>query len=755
MGGRADLLTILITGTNGKTTITHLIKHICRRAGLPIYSNIHWEDDREERADRYFELLDRCRAEGQAGIFILEVDEGDFAYFAERIRPEFAVVANLSRNQLYLYGELSGLVAGIKQGLEAVPDCRLICCADDPLVAALAREVSHPERVFYYGLDEHSGPVDSSQTAHYFIESPHCTFCTTLLDYRAISFSNYGEYHCPSCGFKRPERQLEFKMLGSDGFRDFYAMTFPDGEELKVGLLLPTLMNAYNAAAAALVTTLCGLSAAQVRTGLEQCIPARGRFERLISGGQEICLLRGENPEAVNASLAWALSQPDFGALILSLDDPEKNHAGDISWLWDVLFEKLPFAGPIGCTGSRAYDLALRLQYAGVDPERLHIAELSPTAQAELTVLAELKAKCQPRSVYWLCDKTAAHRLRPAIMSQSESLIDQLRAALAQGEEAETVIYSLKVDSLQRRLTASEAVRQEWAQQPESALSVDDRLALQSLHATEETAAASEAAGLSLRLAYLYPEELNLYGDRGNVLCLVERARLRGIEVKVQPIGRGQPFDPLAYDLVFMGGGQDSDQDAVYGDFVSKAEAIRQAVEDAVVFLCICGAYQLMGRNYLTAQGKKIQGLGILDLETRALGRRMVGDLVFRRQGEPSAAGLDPAHDGRYLLGFENHGGETFLGPEAQVLGQVLRGFGNNSTDEGEGCRCHNLFGTYAHGAFLPRNPEMADELLELALAHRYPGEKIVLEPLSEDYAIACRQAVFERLGLSSPEASI
>ncbi|MDO5734314.1 MAG: MurT ligase domain-containing protein [Eubacteriales bacterium] len=805
---KQNVLTVLITGTNGKTTIAHLLKHIFRQAGVPIYSNIHWEDDREERAESFFETVAESRKQAEPAVFILEVDEGDFAYFAQKLKPEMAIVANLSRNQLYLYGELNGIVTGLKEGLAAAPDCELICCADDPLVAGLAKAVDKPERVFYYGLAEHeAGPNYSADDEHFFMESPHCSFCGALLDYDGLSFSNYGNYSCPDCDFSRPKRDLEFKELGGTFRESLYSFRFASGlsaepksgskssleaqehaaelrakgsaqgldeelsagasedfEELKIALHLPALLNAYNAAAAALLARRVGLSAGQIRQGLERCLPPRGRFERFIYEGQEICLLRGENPEALNTTLAWALNQADCGALLLALDDPEKNHAGDISWLWDVLFEKLPYTKLIGLAGTRAHDLALRLLYAGVEAERIQLIagqgqgqalaeqkfigelEEAELSAAEIELLLKLMREASPKTVYFLADKTAAHRLRPELLKIARSEIDLIREDLtyqeAYGDENKIAelssYYGFKRDLASPKLSGRRV---------EAKLSAADSIGLDSLQ-VEATRARPELK-YSLNLAYLYPQELNLYGDRGNVLCLKERARYHGIDLKVSCIGRGDRFDPEAYEIVFMGGGQDSDQDSVYADFVEKAADIRAAVESGVVFLCICGAYQLMGKNYITAAGREIEGLGILDLETRGLGRRMVGDLVFRPPGKgrgKSAAEL--------LLGYENHGGETFLGPAARAMGQVIRGFGNNSCDEGEGCVYKNLFGTYAHGAFLPRNPEMADHLLKLAWAKAYPGQNFPPAQLELDDSIAltCRAEVFRRLKIDLDE---
>ncbi len=214
-----------------------------------------------------------------------------------------------------------------------------------------------------------------------------------------------------------------------------------------------------------------------------------------------------------------------------------------------------------------------------------------------------------------------------------------------------------------------------------------------------------------LRLAYLYPDYLNLYGDRGNIICLRKRAIWHHFDFEVERVSLGDKFEPENFDLVFMGGGQDSDQSLIYDDLIrQKGDILRRAIEDGMVMLCICGGYQLMGHRYVDHQGHELKGLGIIDVETIAKPGRMVGDLIFQ---------TDLPINNRVLLGFENHGGRTYLGKAAKPFGRVLAGYGNNGEDQSEGVYYKNLFGTYAHGSFLPRNPDMADYLLKLAVERK------------------------------------
>jgi len=226
----------------------------------------------------------------------------------------------------------------------------------------------------------------------------------------------------------------------------------------------------------------------------------------------------------------------------------------------------------------------------------------------------------------------------------------------------------------------------------------------------------------TLRLGHLYPDLMNLYGDRGNVIALERRCRWRGIRLEIVPLGLGDELDPEAFDLLFMGGGQDREQRAIFRDLHKrKGDALREAVRRGVVVLAICGAFQLLGHYYRTHQGDTIPGLGIFDAWTEAGPRRMIGNVVARM----AIADLNFT-----LVGFENHSGRTYLGPGCRPLARVLAGYGNNGEDGTEGAVYENAVGTYLHGSLLPKNPQLADYLLGKALSRRYPGAR--LSPLDD-----------------------
>ena len=229
---------------------------------------------------------------------------------------------------------------------------------------------------------------------------------------------------------------------------------------------------------------------------------------------------------------------------------------------------------------------------------------------------------------------------------------------------------------------------------------------------------------MELRVLSLYPEQMNIYADRGNIVFLQRRCEWRGIGFQHYGAGPGEHVDPAGHDLFYVGGGQDRDQRMVAADMVaSKREDLAAAVESGAVVLAVCGGYQLLGHSYQLG-AEKLPGLGLVDLETvREEGPRLIGNIAIE---------VDLGPGPRVLAGFENHGGRTYLGPGVPALGKVLSGHGNNGSDGLEGVRRHNLIGTYLHGPLLPKNAWLADHLITLALARRY-GTRPELEPLPDD----------------------
>ena len=242
---------------------------------------------------------------------------------------------------------------------------------------------------------------------------------------------------------------------------------------------------------------------------------------------------------------------------------------------------------------------------------------------------------------------------------------------------------------------------------------------------------------MELKICHMYPDVLNLYGDGGNVICMRQRLQWRGIEASVTrlPIGANLPLS--GFDLVFIGGGQDFEQQVLLEDLHrGKDREIKAAIEDGLPFLTICGAYQMLGSYYETYDGQRCDFIGALDLYTVGAVQRMIGNYKF--QCEESAGGS-------IVVGFENHSGKTWLGSGVEPLGKVLSGFGNNGKDGTEGAHYKNVFGTYSHGPLLPKNPAFCDHLLQTALERKYG--KAELMPLDDRAELLAHDEMCRRLG--------
>jgi len=211
-------------------------------------------------------------------------------------------------------------------------------------------------------------------------------------------------------------------------------------------------------------------------------------------------------------------------------------------------------------------------------------------------------------------------------------------------------------------------------------------------------------------IAHMYPDLMNLYGDRGNLICLQKRLEWLEQECEITKCFLGDELDLARTDMFFMGGGSDREQELVFQDLRKRSEHLWQAVQDGLPALCICGAYQLLGEFYKAADGTIMPGLAFFQLHTVAEPGRLIGNILIE---------ADIAGSRTSLVGFENHGGRTYLNdPELKPLGKVLSGFGNNGKDKTEGLLFRNLVGSYLHGPLLPKNPALADFFIQ-AMAQR------------------------------------
>jgi len=239
---------------------------------------------------------------------------------------------------------------------------------------------------------------------------------------------------------------------------------------------------------------------------------------------------------------------------------------------------------------------------------------------------------------------------------------------------------------------------------------------------------------MEIRIAHLYPGLMNIYADRGNIICLVRQCEWRGIGVTVDEFGLGEAPAWDEYDFFYLGGGQDREQSLVNRDLAAKGAGLVEAVEGGAVLLSVCGGYQLLGEYYRTATGENMTGVGLFKAHTVAGEKRCIGNVVI----ESDIGGRRLT-----LAGFENHSGKTYLDAGQTPFGRIVSGYGNNAEDGTEGIIYRNAIGTYLHGPLLPKNAELTDFLLEQCLRHRQ-GAEVEVPPLEHRLEAEALQAALK-----------
>ena len=236
--------------------------------------------------------------------------------------------------------------------------------------------------------------------------------------------------------------------------------------------------------------------------------------------------------------------------------------------------------------------------------------------------------------------------------------------------------------------------------------------------------------GKIITILNLYSNDMNIYGDSGNVLCIKRRLQWYGYEPRVIEYNQGDNF-PEDVDIIIGGGGQDSGQEKIKADLIKIGPKLKKLADDNVSMLMICGLYQLFGKFFKTSDGEIIEGIGLLDIETFGKSERLIGNIV--------------THSEQFgdIIGYENHSGQTFLGHQVQAFGRVRIGAGNNTSDISEGARYKNVIGSYMHGSMLPKNPAVADYLIEQAVMRKYGQFKV--KGLDNTYTEMARKIAAKR----------
>ncbi|HEU5367685.1 MAG TPA: hypothetical protein VFU69_04445 [Ktedonobacterales bacterium] len=249
----------------------------------------------------------------------------------------------------------------------------------------------------------------------------------------------------------------------------------------------------------------------------------------------------------------------------------------------------------------------------------------------------------------------------------------------------------------------------------------------------------TELKNMTLRICHLYPTLLSVAGDRGNLFSIQRRCDWRGIKTEVREVEVGEMVDFSQYDLILSHGGADREMQLASRDIAQKGQALRDAVEAGTAFLAVCAAYQLLGHEYKPFVGEPLPGIGLLDLRTEGSSERFMTHLAME---------CDFTGQKQVMVGFENHSGRTYLGPNAQPMGKVVAGWGNNGKDGYEGAMYKHVYGTYLHGPVLPKNPWFTDYLIKIGLEHRYGGP--IDLPALDDQAEQAAHAVAVKLAMQN-----
>ena len=708
--GKLERGSVVVVGTNGKTTVTNLLADVLECAGMSVVCNRTGANLDSGIATS---LLHAQRADW--GVF--ESDELWLAKVLPQLRANYVVLLNLFRDQLDRCGEIDRIQDSIVGALASSPETVLVYNADDPLCAYIAEQAAQaPGREqtpsVAFGVRESMGLAQNTVT-----DATMCQRCSTMFTYEFRQYGQLGEYVCPNCGFSRPaldfaaenvsllSDRLSFEVVCATGAAGAAGAAGASAAEAPVPVhaAFNGAYMVYNLLAVAVGAELVGCSAEAIQQAIDAFNPQNGRLESFDIAGRNVLLNLAKNPTGFNQNLKIVAQDANPKVVAFFINDKEAD-GRDVSWLWDIDFEELAHSGQmqVFAGGIRGRDMQVRLKYAVIDAQVVESAE---------DLLARMKKISTTHNAYLIANYTSLPLVKSA-----------LEAAAAAGATETT------------EAAATEAA--DTAPSPVVAPDADN------LGGTDTNDA---DAGLTspIVIAHLFPDLLNLYGDGGNVRVLEQRLRWRGIPVEVVRVQHGDTIDLAGVDLVMMGGSPDREQRLASADVVAMRDDLHTYVEHDGPLLAICGSYQMLGHEWLL-DGQTVEGLGLIDMTTRRPGTS--ADRLTNNIALSSPLATHP------VIGYENHAGRTYLGEGVEPFGQVTSsgGCGNNEETHADGVRYKNLIGTYLHGPLLAKNPEIADHLLTQALERhaRRTGEAVSpLAPLDDTAELSANAAMAAKLG--------
>ena len=672
---------IAVSATNGKTMTNNCIGYTLKTAGYKVVSNV---EGNNMETGILSTILKNCTLTGKikADYLVFEVDESYIPVVFKDFRLDTLVILNFFRDQLDRNGEVESLILRINKFLKTY-NGNLVLNNDDPNVARLGQANPSNQNVYYFSVDKYQFATEEIKEAG---EGKFCPFCKTRLKYEYYQYSHVGKFKCPNCNFGDNEI---YKLATNVDLKN---RCFDiDGNTYKINGNSIYLI--YNYTAVYSVCSLYNISNDVVKKSFSTFALNNGRLEEIKINGVPTIINLAKNPTGSNVSLR-ILNEDDSEKDLLFVLNDNIADGFDVSWIWDINFNNLNNVSRIVTSGTRAYDIAIRIKTSGFPVEKIE-----PYLNLEDAIKALYRTSVKK---YVIANYTSLQPTRHELKKFDEICQNNLE--------------NVCNDNISSDLNVSE-----MSQQKNDKTNSDN----------------SDC----LKILYLYPDMLELYGDYGNIQVLKYRIESRGYKAIIDrySIGDAAPnFND--YDIVFAGGGADNEQSILANDLIKYKDNIKEAVNNGVFFLLICGAYQLFGKYYKGVEGNIIPGLEVFDYYTVAnpdRKKRCIGNIVID-------ANLSSSNDiiKTKVIGFENHGGQTF--DISASFGNVLFGNGNKFGDSEEGFFQNNVIATYLHGPLLSKNPELCDYIIKYCLDRRY-NENVILEPLNDEFENLCREQLLKR----------
>ena len=706
---------IAVSATNGKTMTNNCIGYTLKTAGNKVVSNV---EGNNMETGILSTILKNCTLTGKikADYLVFEVDESYIPVVFKDFRLDTLVILNFFRDQLDRNGEVESLILRINEFLKTY-NGNLILNNDDPNVSRLGQANPNNKNIYYFSVDKYQFATEHIKEAG---EGKFCPFCKTRLEYEYYQYSHVGKFKCPNCNFG------DNKIYKLATNVDLKNRCFDiDGNTYKINGNSIYLI--YNYTAVYSVCSLYDISNDVVKNAFSTFALNNGRLEEIKINDVPTIINLAKNPTGSNVSLR-ILNEDDSEKELLFVLNDNIADGFDVSWIWDINFNNLNNVTRIITSGTRAYDIAIRIKTSGFPAEKIE-----PYLNLEDAVKSLYKTNVKK---YVIANYTSLQPTRHELkrfdeMSKNNDVTNVKTSDISKKEAIKSNIENTEMN-------------------PKEVLQNIDNTDNLNYQDNEEK---------SIKILYLYPDMLELYGDYGNIQVLKYRIESRGYKAIIDRYSIGDTAPNFNdYDIVFAGGGADNEQSILAEDLVKYKDNIKDAVKNGVFFLLICGAYQLFGKYYKGVEGNIIPGLEVFDYYTVAnpdRKKRCIGNIVIDatldaninikksdNSNDDSSDNIENLNLKTKVIGFENHGGQTF--DISNSFGNVLFGNGNKFSDSKEGFFENNVIATYLHGPLLSKNPELCDYIIRYCLDRKY-NENIELEPLNDEFENLCREQLLNR----------